>query len=67
MPLKSLPSRKEGFAPLEALFSTLFKTAAIDHSAIAPMDMTARAVMSPMLPSIRPPEQLHQHSDLRTL
>ena len=31
-----LPAEREGFEPPEALTSTVFKTAAIDHSAISP-------------------------------
>ncbi len=30
------PAEKEGFEPPEVLPSTVFKTAAIDHSAISP-------------------------------
>ena len=30
------PAEREGFEPPEALTSTVFKTAAIDHSAISP-------------------------------
>ena len=32
-----LPAEREGFEPPEALTSTVFKTAAIDHSAISPI------------------------------
>ena len=34
----SLFAEREGFEPPEALTSTVFKTAAIDHSAISPDD-----------------------------
>ena len=34
-----LLAEREGFEPPEALTSTVFKTAAFDHSAISPMRM----------------------------
>ena len=34
-----LPAEREGFEPPEALTSTVFKTAAIDHSAISPRNI----------------------------
>ena len=35
--LRSLFAEREGFEPPEPLSSTVFKTAAIDHSAISPL------------------------------
>ena len=35
--MKTLSAESEGFEPPDLLQSTVFKTAAIDHSAISPM------------------------------
>ena len=47
-PIKIGPflAEREGFEPPEALTSTVFKTAAIDHSAISPDDLYIIADMS---------------------
>ncbi len=39
--LKHISAEKEGFEPPEVLPSTVFKTAAIDHSAISPVVLEA--------------------------
>ena len=37
-------AEREGFEPPEPLSSTVFKTAAIDHSAISPVDLFLKCV-----------------------
>ena len=39
MTIYTLLAEREGFEPPEALTSTVFKTAAIDHSAISPRNI----------------------------
>ena len=41
--LKDSTAEREGFEPPEPLSSTVFKTAAIDHSAISPLNSGSRS------------------------
>ena len=56
-------AEREGFEPPEALTSTVFKTAAIDHSAISPIEHDRAGSRVLCAAKIRQLGQLHKPSE----